>query len=130
MGYAYIVDAVRTPRGKGKRGSLHEVKAVTLVSQVLDALVERNQLDQGSVDDVVMGCVTPLLDQGGNIAKAAANVSRVGNHACGMQINRFCASGLDEASRENLGIRCAINQLAQRYNQWNEITRDVFPAWS
>jgi acetyl-CoA C-acetyltransferase len=93
---AYIYDAVRTPRGRGKPdGSLHEVTALRLAETALRALKERNDLDTRLVDDVILGCVDPVGEAGGDIARAAALVADYGNHVPGVQINRFCASGLD-----------------------------------
>jgi acetyl-CoA C-acetyltransferase len=93
---AYIYDAVRTPRGRGKPdGSLHEVTALRLAETSLRALKERNNLDTALVDDVILGCVDPVGEAGGDIARAAALVADYGNHVPGVQINRFCASGLD-----------------------------------
>jgi acetyl-CoA C-acetyltransferase len=96
MSDAYIYDAVRTPRGRGKAdGSLHEVTALRLAETALRALAERNNLDTGLVDDVVLGCVDPVGEAGGDIARAAALVADYGDSVPGVQINRFCASGLD-----------------------------------
>jgi acetyl-CoA C-acetyltransferase len=93
---AFIYDHVRTPRGRGKAdGSLHEVTALNLAAQVLGAVRDRNQLDTGLVDDVVLGCVDPVGEAGGDIARAAALVAGYGDSVPGVQINRFCASGLD-----------------------------------
>ena len=96
MADAFIYDHVRTPRGRGKAdGSLHEVTALNLAAQVLGAVRDRNELDTGLVDDVVMGCVDPVGEAGGDIARAAALVAGYGDSVPGIQINRFCASGLD-----------------------------------
>ncbi|WP_438344562.1 acetyl-CoA C-acetyltransferase [Methylorubrum populi] len=96
MPEAYIYDHVRTPRGRGKPdGSLHEVTALRLAETVLRALKDRNNLDTRAVDDVVLGCVDPVGEAGGDIARAAALVADYGTHVPGVQINRFCASGLD-----------------------------------
>ena len=96
MPEAYIYDHVRTPRGRGKPdGSLHEVTALRLAETALRALKDRNGLDTRRVDDVVLGCVDPVGEAGGDIARAAALVADYGNHVPGVQINRFCASGLD-----------------------------------
>ena len=96
MADAFIYDHVRTPRGRGKAdGSLHEVTALNLAAQVLGAVRDRNQLDTGLVDDVVLGCVDPVGEAGGDIARAAALVAGYGDSVPGVQINRFCASGLD-----------------------------------
>jgi acetyl-CoA C-acetyltransferase len=93
---AYIFDAIRTPRGKGKAdGSLHEVKPVTLLSDLLVQLQQRNDLDTSRVEDIVMGCVTPLGEQGADIANTAAMVAKWDDCVAGQQINRFCASGLE-----------------------------------
>ncbi|MCF4128035.1 acetyl-CoA C-acetyltransferase [Methylobacterium sp. SyP6R] len=93
---AYIYDHVRTPRGRGKPdGSLHEVTALRLAETALRALKDRNALDTTLVDDVILGCVDPVGEAGGDIARAAALVADYGNHVPGVQINRFCASGLD-----------------------------------
>ena len=96
MPEAYIYDHVRTPRGRGKPdGSLHEVTALRLAETALRALKDRNGLDTARVDDVVLGCVDPVGEAGGDIARAAALVADYGTHVPGVQINRFCASGLD-----------------------------------
>jgi len=93
---AFIYDHVRTPRGRGKvDGSLHEVTALNLASQALDAIKDRNELDPTLVDDVVLGVVDPVGEAGGDIARAAALVAGYGDTVAGVQINRFCASGLD-----------------------------------
>ncbi len=96
MAEAYIYDAVRTPRGRGKAdGSLHEVTALRLAETALRAIRDRNGLDTALVDDVILGCVDPVGEAGGDIARAAALTADYGNHVPGVQINRFCASGLD-----------------------------------
>jgi acetyl-CoA C-acetyltransferase len=93
---AFIYDHLRTPRGRGKvDGSLHEVTALDLATQTLAALRERNGLDPQLVDDVVLGCVDPVGEAGGDIARAAALTAGYGDSVPGVQINRFCASGLD-----------------------------------
>ena len=96
MADAFIYDAIRTPRGRGKAdGSLHEVTALNLAAQTLAAVKDRNELDPALVDDVVLGCVDPVGEAGGDIARAAALVAGLGDDVPGVQINRFCASGLD-----------------------------------
>ena len=96
MADAYIFDAVRTPRGKGKKnGSLHEITALSLLTQQLEALRDRNDLDTSKVDDVIMGCVSPVAGQGADIARAAAIHADYNEKAAGVTINRFCASGLE-----------------------------------
>ena len=93
---AFIYDAIRTPRGRGKTdGALHEVTALNLASQALGAIKERNKLDPKLVDDVVLGCVDPVGEAGGDIARVAAIMADYGDEVPGVQINRFCASGLD-----------------------------------
>src|SRR5262249_13675053 len=93
---AFIYDHVRTPRGRGKiDGALHEVTTLNLATQALAALKDRNSLDPDLVDDVVMGCVDPVGEAGGDIARVAAICAGYGNGVPGVQINRFCASGLD-----------------------------------
>lgn len=96
MTEAYIFDAVRTPRGKGRKsGALHEVSPIELVVTALDAVRERNDLDTALVDDVVLGCVEPVMDQGANIARVGALAANYDERVAGVQINRFCASGLE-----------------------------------
>ncbi|MCD1266638.1 acetyl-CoA C-acetyltransferase [Shinella sp. AETb1-6] len=92
----FIYDHVRTPRGRGKKdGSLHEVPSVRLAAKVLEAVRDRNGLDTEKVDDIIMGCVDPVMDAGAVIPKAAAFEAGYSTKAPGMQISRFCASGLD-----------------------------------
>jgi acetyl-CoA C-acetyltransferase len=96
MPEAYIYDHVRTPRGRGKAdGSLHEVTALALATAPLKALKERNNLQPGTIDDVILGVVDPVGEAGGDIARMAALSAGYGNDVPGIQINRFCASGLD-----------------------------------
>ena len=96
MPEAFIYDHVRTPRGRGKPdGALHEVTALRLAETALRALKDRNDLDTRRVDDVILGCVDPVGEAGGDIARMAAIVADYGTHVPGVQINRFCASGLD-----------------------------------
>ncbi|HJV60663.1 MAG TPA: acetyl-CoA C-acetyltransferase [Albitalea sp.] len=109
---AFIYDAIRTPRGKGKAdGSLHEVKPVNLLAGVLAELQRRNGFDTGEVDDVVMGCVSPVGEQGACIAKTAALKAGWDVRCAGVQINRFCASGLE-----------AVNLAAQKVRSgWEDL---------
>ncbi|GIK79592.1 MAG: acetyl-CoA C-acetyltransferase [Pseudorhodoplanes sp.] len=96
MTEAFIYDAVRTPRGRGKKdGALHEVTTLNLATQVLKGIKERNGLDTAMVDDVVMGVVDPVGEAGGDIPRMAAICAGYGEGVPGVQINRFCASGLD-----------------------------------
>ena len=93
---AYIFDAVRTPRSRGKAtGTLHEVKPVRLAAGILEGLRERHDLDTTRVDDVILGCVTPVGDQGSCIAKAAVQAANWDESVPGVQLDRFCASGLE-----------------------------------
>ena len=99
MPEAYIYDAVRTPRGRGKKdGALHEVTTLNLATQVLKGIKERNKLDTAMVDDVVMGIVDPVGEAGGDIPRMAAICAGYGEGVPGVQINRFCASGLDSVN--------------------------------
>jgi len=101
---AYIYDAVRTPRGRNRGGALHSVKPVDLVVTLIDAIRERNPgLDPADVDDLVLGVVTPVGEPGGDIARTAAIVAGLPDTVAGVQVNRFCASGLE-----------AVNLAAQK----------------
>ena len=96
MPEAYIYDAVRTPRGKGKKdGSLHDITPIQLATQVLEALRDRNALDTSKVDDVILGCVAPVGEQGADIARVAAINANYAETTAGVQVNRFCASALE-----------------------------------
>jgi len=96
MNQAYIFDAIRTPRGKGRQGgALYECKPIDLVKSLLDALVDRNNLPTEEVEDLILGCVTPVEDQGANLAKAALLYAGWADQVSGFQLNRFCASGLE-----------------------------------
>ena len=112
MTEAYVFDAVRTPRGKGKKdGSLHEVKPVDLLAGTLNALRARHDFDTATVDDVVMGVVSPIGEQGSVIAKVAALKAGWDWRCAGVQINRFCASGLE-----------AVNLAAQKVRSgWEDL---------
>ncbi|MGW8483034.1 acetyl-CoA C-acetyltransferase [Microbacterium sp. NPDC055903] len=104
MSDAFIYDAVRTPRGRNKGGSLHTIKPVDLVVTLIDAIQERNpSLDASGIDDIVLGVVSPVGEQGGDIARTAALVAGLPETVAGVQINRFCASGLE-----------AVNLAAQK----------------
>jgi acetyl-CoA C-acetyltransferase len=99
MTEAYIYDHARTPRGKGKPdGSLHTVSTLHLAAASLKAIKERNQLKENEIDDVVMGCVDPVGEAGGDIPRMAALAAGLGQGVAGVQINRFCASGLDSVN--------------------------------
>src|ERR671922_19099 len=110
---AIVYDAIRTPRGKGKsNGSLHSVKPVDLVVGLMHEMLSRNvELDPKRVDDVVLGCVSPVGDQGGDIAKTAAIKAGLPDTVAGVQLNRFCASGLE-----------AVNIAAQKVaSGWEDL---------
>ena len=93
---AYIYDAIRTPRGKGKSdGSLHQVAPIWLIRELLTNLQSRNQLDTQLVDDVVLGCVTPVGEQGSDIARIAVIDAGWAESVAGVTLSRFCASGLE-----------------------------------
>jgi acetyl-CoA C-acetyltransferase len=110
---AYIYDAVRTPRGRGKPdGALYEVTALRLAETALRALKDRNGLEPGMVDDVVLGCVDPVGEAGGDIARMAAITAGYGNRAPGVQINRFCASGLDAVNLAAAQVMAGMKDLA------------------
>lgn len=109
---ALIFDAIRTPRGRGKAtGALHEVKPITLLSNLLNTLQQRNGFDTEVVDDIVMGCVTPVGDQGADIAKAAALAAGWNDDVAGVQLNRFCASGLEAVNTAAMKVRSGWEQL-------------------
>jgi len=112
MPEAYIYDHVRTPRGKGRPdGALHEITPIELATQVLGALRERNGLDTRLVDDVVMGCVTPIGEQGADIARVAAINAGYSKEVPGKQINRFCASGLEAVNTAASQIMSGMSDL-------------------
>lgn len=112
MTQALIFDAIRTPRGKGKAdGALHSVKPVNLVAGLLTALQQRSDLDTRQVDDIVLGCVTPVGDQGADIAKTAALVADWDVSVAGVQVNRFCASGLEAVNLGAMKVRSGFEDL-------------------
>ena len=112
MTEAYIFDALRTPRGKGKKdGALYSVKPVQLVAGLLNALQVRNDLDTSQVDDIVLGCVTPVGDQGADIAKTGAMVADWDVSVAGVQLNRFCASGLEAVNLGAMKVRSGFEDL-------------------
>jgi len=110
---AFVYDAIRTPRGKGKsNGSLHTTKPVDLVVGLMhETLIRNDKLDPSRVDDVVLGCVSPVGDQGADIAKTAAIKAGLPDTVAGLQVNRFCASGLE-----------AVNIAAQKVaSGWEDL---------
>jgi acetyl-CoA C-acetyltransferase len=101
---AFIYEAIRTPRGKGRNGALTEVKPLNLVTGLIDELRRRHpNLDENMISDVILGCVSPVGDQGGDIARTAVIAAGMPDTVGGVQLNRFCASGLE-----------AVNTAAQR----------------
>lgn len=109
---AYIYEAIRTPRGKGKRGSLHSVKPLDLVVGLINELRSRHpDLDEGRISDVVLGVVSPLGDQGGNIARTAVLAANLPDTVGGVQLNRFCASGLEAVNTAAHKVRSGFDDL-------------------
>jgi len=112
MAEAFIFDHVRTPRGRGKSsGALHEVTPIELVTQVLRALRDRSQLDTARVDDVIMGCVSPVGEQGADIARVAVLNADYAETVPGKQLNRFCASGLEAVNTAAAQVMCGQSDL-------------------
>src|ERR1700749_2663938 len=120
---AYIYDHVRTPRGRGKSdGALHEVTALNLAAQALGAIKSRNELDPALVDAGGLGCVDPVGEAGADIARTAALVAGYGDGVPGVQINRFCASGLDAvnfaaaqvmAGQQNMAVAGGVESMSR-----------------
>ena len=109
---AFIFDAIRSPRGKGKPyGSLHEIKSIELLSTLFRAIQKRNNLDTAQVDDAIIGCVTPIGEQGADIAKAALLFADWDESVAGVQVNRFCASGLEAVNLAAMKIRSGWDDL-------------------
>jgi acetyl-CoA C-acetyltransferase len=112
MSEAFIFDAIRTPRGKGKKdGSLHEVKPVNLLAGLLGELQRRNDLDTSAVDDVVMGIVSPIGEQGSVLPKVAALKAGWDWRCAGVQVNRFCASGLEAVNMAAMKVKSGWEDL-------------------
>jgi acetyl-CoA C-acetyltransferase len=109
---AFIFDAIRTPRGRGKAsGALYEIKPINLVTQLLRELQRRNGFATDEVDDIILGCVTPIGDQGANLAKTAALYAGYAETVAGQQINRFCASGLEAVNHAAMRVRSGWEDL-------------------
>ncbi|MEZ4706959.1 MAG: acetyl-CoA C-acetyltransferase [Caldilineaceae bacterium] len=109
---AYIFDAIRTPRGRGKEsGALHNVTPVRLLTTLFDALRARHALDTSQVDDVILGCVTPIAEQGANIARTALLCAGWDQGIPGVQLNRFCASGLEAVNSAAAHVRAGWGEL-------------------
>ena len=113
MTEAFIYDAVRTPRGKGRAsGALHEVTPMRLATTALEAVRDRNELDTSLVDDVVLGCVMPVGEQGADIARVAVIQSGYAETTAGVQVNRFCASGLEACNMAAAQVMSGQSQMA------------------
>lgn len=109
---AYIYDSLRTPRGRGnKKGALVGTTATQLVVTVMEALRQRHQLDTKQVEDMILGCVTQIMDQGANVAKTAAQHSGYGEHLTAVTLNRFCGSGLEAINQAAAYIKSGFNDL-------------------
>jgi acetyl-CoA C-acetyltransferase len=111
MNEAYIYDSIRTPRGKRRNGSLHEITPTDLLSKLMSALSMGHDLDTSEIDDVIIGCVMPVGDQGANIAKTAAQYAGWDIDVPGMQINRCCGSGLEAINLAAMKIRSGWEEL-------------------
>jgi acetyl-CoA C-acetyltransferase len=112
MAEAFIYDHVRTPRGRGKKdGALHEVSTIRLAAGVLGSVRERNDLDAALVDDVMLGCVDPVGEAGGDVARAAVFTAGFPSSVPGIQINRFCASGLDAVNLASAAVASGQHDL-------------------
>jgi len=112
MNEAFVYDAVRTPRGRGKKdGALHTVRPVDLARQVLVAVRERNHVDTRHVEDVILGCVTAIGEQGANIAKTAALFAEYDETVGGVTVNRFCGSGLEAVNQAAARVRAGSDDL-------------------
>lgn len=110
---AYLYDALRTVRGKGnKKGALAGITPTHLLVSLLDELRERHDLDTTQVEDLILGCVTQVMDQGANIAKTAAQHSGYGDHLCGVTLNRFCGSGLEAINQAAAYVASGFKDLA------------------
>ena len=111
MNEAYIFDSIRSPRGKRKRGALTEITPVSLLSKLMVFLQNKHQLDTGQIDDIIIGCVMPVADQGANIGKVSAQYSGWDVDVPSMQINRCCGSGLEAINLASMKIRSGWEEL-------------------
>src|SRR5258707_15484905 len=112
MPEAFIFDHVRTPRGRGKKdGALHEIATVPLAAHALRAIRDRNQLDARLIDDVILGCVDPVGEAGGDIARSAVFTAGYPDSVPGMQVNRYCASGLDAVNLAHAAITAGQHDM-------------------
>ena len=108
---AYIYDSIRTPRGKRKQGALNEITPTDLLSKLMVQLSNRNDLDTSKIDDVIIGCVMPVREQGANIGKTAAQYAGWNVDVPGMQINRCCGSGLEAVNLAATKIKSGFEHL-------------------
>ncbi len=109
---AYVFDALRTPRGKGKKdGSLHQIAPVDLLKNVMVELRDRHALDTSQVDDVVLGCVTPVGEQGADIARTAVIYAGWDESVPGVTQSRFCASGLESVNLAAMKVKSGDDQM-------------------
>ena len=109
---AYIYDAVRTVRGKGNnKGALLGITPTELVKQTMVHLKEKHNIDTTLVEDIILGCVTQVMDQAANIAKSAAQAAEYGDHLCGVTLNRFCGSGLESINQASAYIKSGYKDL-------------------
>ena len=109
---AFIYDAVRTVRGKGNnKGSLLGITPTELVKQTMVHLKEKHSIDTTLVEDIILGCVTQVMDQAANIAKSAAQAAEYGDHLCGVTLNRFCGSGLESINQASAYIKSGYKDL-------------------
>ena len=112
MAEAYIYDAIRTARGRGnKKGALIGITPTQLATQCLTELKDKHDLKTEMVEDVILGCVSQVMDQGANIAKTAAQQSGYGDHLCGVTLNRFCGSGLEAINQASAYVKSGFSQL-------------------
>ena len=112
MADAFIYDHVRTPRGRGKKdGALHSVTTINLAAQALAAIADRNRLDRATVGDVILGCVDPVGEAGGDVAKSAAVAAGFPHSVPGISVNRYCASGLDAVNIASAAVKSGDHDL-------------------
>ena len=112
MTEAYIFDAIRTPRGKGREGgALNKCPPVFLIATLVNAMISRNQVDEKNIGDLILGCVTQVGEQGGNVAKVAALSSGLSASTPGITLNRYCTSGLDACNFAAMKIMANADDL-------------------
>ena len=109
---SYIYDAVRTVRGKGNnKGALLGITPTELVKQTMVHLKEKHNIDTTLVEDIILGCVTQVMDQAANIAKSSAQAAEYGDHLCGVTLNRFCGAGLESINQASAYIKSGYKDL-------------------